>query len=392
MRFFNLDLHIGVIGDIRQILAAHGHEVTDWTLSAHAWVLGRARDKVDVVNEHTWRDLNPAMCDAFYKRYKDELSGYDAFIVTHTPSFSMLYERWEKPIICVASTRYEAPYTDQPEAWVYLNEYLRRKIDEGILTPIANNRYDAAYAERFTQRKWQVISSLCNYTGAHYTGTRRESLYVSKFPLPVRVPGLIDKATEFQRSIWQRAALRLGMASPRQGYSWQEIAQFKSAVVIPYNASIMSIFEMYAAGMPMLFPTPRFAAELYAKHRQEGVFSELSYNQVHGLPSGSRLYCGRPDPNDYEDANGMMQWVGLSDFYDSTNLAQLLYFDSYRELEELLATSDWGAIHGRIADHHQVRTEQVHAAWRSVIDELGIISEVDNLQQSGATRESGAAC
>ena len=370
MRFFNIDLHIGVIGDLRQILCAMGHEVTDWTLSAHAWVLGRRRDRIDVLNEMTWRELSPSMCDAFYERYKDELEPYDAFIVTHTPSFAMLYERWNKPIICVASTRYEAPFTDKPEAWEQLNAYLRRKIDDGILIPVANNKYDAAYAELFTGRKWTVIPSLCNYTHARYSGERSESLYVSKYLLPRKVHGLVDKSEEFKRSLTQRVAMKLGLGSAMQGYSWAEIARFKSAVVIPYNASVMSIFEMYAAGIPMLFPSQRFAAELYSAQGNDGVLSELSFNRVRGLPGGSTLPCARPDPNAYEDVDGMMQWVRLADFYDSENLAHLLYFDSFDEMEEQLAMSDWSAIHSSMAQHHAQRTRTARDAWAHLVNSL----------------------
>jgi len=41
LSFFNLDLHVSVIADVRTIFAALGHRVTDWTLSGHAWVFGR---------------------------------------------------------------------------------------------------------------------------------------------------------------------------------------------------------------------------------------------------------------------------------------------------------------------------------------------------------------
>ena len=373
MHFFNLDLHIGVIGDIRQIFTALGHEVTDWTISGHAWVLGRKQDHVQVVNQHTWRNLTPGMCDEFYTRYKNELNRYDAFIVTHTPCFSMLYERWNKPIICVASTRYEAPFTGRPEAWLQFNDYLRRKIDSRMLIPVANNKYDAAYAEHFAQREWQVIPSLCNYTGARYTGERKESLYVSKFPLPRNVAGLVDKSEAFKRSLLQRVMQKAGIGSPRQGYGWQEISQFKCAVAIPYNASIMSIFEMYAAGMPMLFPTKRFAMELYREHRQNGVFSELSYNQVFRMPSGSTIPNALPDPNDYDAVDGMMQWIALSDFYDEANLAHLVYFDSFDELGEKLVASDWDEIHEKITAHHAARTEQVQTAWGNVLKQMTIL-------------------
>lgn len=370
MRFFNLDLHIGVIGDIKQIFNALGHEVTQWSLSAHSWVLDRRIDKVDVVNQHTWRDINPEMCKAFYDRYKSELEQYDAFIVTHTPCFAMLYERWNKPIICVASTRYEAPFTDSAEAWAHFNSFLRNQIDSGMLIPLANNKYDSAYAEYFTQRQWKVIPSLCNYTSAPYTGELRQSLYVSKFELPRTIPNLVSKGDYFKRRILQRVAVKLGIATRKRGYSWRDIAAFRSAVVVPYNASIMSIFEMYASGIPMLFPSLKYAVELYGESRRKGIFSELSYNQVRGLPSGSVLPCDSMDPNNYDDVATMEYWIEKSDFYDSENMKHLTYFDSFDEIDSLLRTVDFEEVHRNMIEHHRVRSANAYAAWKTVLNAL----------------------
>ena len=105
MKFFNIDLHISVIEDIKTIFNDLGHQVDSKCISSHTWVLGRSVDKVDIIGQNNWANICPKMCDDFYERYKDELSEYDGFIVTHTPSFSLLYERFNKPIITVASTR-----------------------------------------------------------------------------------------------------------------------------------------------------------------------------------------------------------------------------------------------------------------------------------------------
>ena len=86
LRFFNLDLHISVIADVRYILEQQGHEVVDWSISGHTWVFGKGPAVVDVVNQNTWGNLSPEMCDQFYERYKDFLSQFDGFIVTHTPA------------------------------------------------------------------------------------------------------------------------------------------------------------------------------------------------------------------------------------------------------------------------------------------------------------------
>ena len=370
MRFFNLDLHIGVIADIKQVFTALGHQVTNWNLSAHAWAFGQRINDVDVVNQHTWRGINPDMCKAFYARYRSELNQYDAFIVTHTPCFTMLYELWNKPIICVASTRYEAPFSHDRKAWEDFNAFLRDKIDSGIIIPIANNKYDAAYAEYFTQRKWTVIPSLCDYTNAPYTGDLNQSLYISKFGPPHDVPGMVRKEEHFKRGIIERLAKKLGIGISRQGYRWQQLSAFRSAVVVPYNASIMSIFEMYASGLPMFFPSQRYAMELYAGNRQNGVFSELSYNQVRGLPSGSVISCDSLDPNNYDNVATMAHWIAKSDFYDPDNLRHLLYFDSFNELEDLLHSTDFNDVHNKMVVHHRGRLAQVNASWKVVTNTL----------------------
>ena len=370
MQFFNLDLHIGVISDIGQIFRKLGHQVTNWTISDHAWVLGREIDKVDVVNQRNWRNIDGTMCDAFYERYKTELEQYDAFIVTHTPCFSMLYERWNKPVICVVSTRYEAPFSNNRFAWEAFNAFLRRQIDSEMIIPVANNKYDAAYAKYFTQRPWQTIPSLCEYTNSPYTGTRCESLYYSKFDCPVEIPALVNKRTLVRQGLAHRAMRRLGLRIGARGYSWQDLASFKSIVYMPYNASIMSIFELYASGIPMFFPSQKFAAELYVKYRNQGLFSELSYNQILGLPSRSVIPSDAFDPNDYANEEVLMHWIEKSDFYDAENLKHLIYFDSFDELKSLLNEVDTQEVSKRITEHQRERSTRSHAAWDALLKTL----------------------
>jgi azurin len=50
MNFFNLDCHISVIADIKQIFENLGHSVTSWSVSGHNWVFGRTPDVVEVIN------------------------------------------------------------------------------------------------------------------------------------------------------------------------------------------------------------------------------------------------------------------------------------------------------------------------------------------------------
>ncbi len=352
MKFFNLDLHVSVIADLRWILGRLGHEVTDWSLSNHTWVFGRRPHRVEVVTRSTWREIDQEMCDRFYHRYRQELAGYDGFLVTHTPCFAQLFERWGKPIVVVASTRYEHPLTSDPARWESFNRFLLRMAESGRLTCLANNHYDAAYAEHFTGLPWRVIPSLCSYTGMTYTGRRPRFLCEARsdhLPLPEQV---VLRRRAFG-GFWR--ALR-GM---RGRHRWEELADFQGVVHLPYNASVMSIFEQFQAAIPLFFPAREFMAELY---EQGLVLSEISFKRVEQLPPAP----GR-DPNNYADTALVMEWLERADFYQ---LPHLEYFQSFPHLDELLTRVDLQAISQRMQGAAREREANIMEAWSRVLKAL----------------------
>ena len=355
MKFFNLDLHISVIADVKNIFENLGHSVDNWSISGHAHIMGRPADEVEVVNQHTWRQLDEEMVEKFYKRYESTLRTYDGFIVTHTPCFSLLYEKFNKPIITIASTRYEDPFSSAGTRWAKFNNYLRRQIDEQKVIPITNNKYDKKYTELYTGREWQHIPSLCAYTDAAYTGKNSQYLYSSKFKPTLRASGLIDKEK----------------ALPR-GYKWQQLADYRGVVHIPYNVSTMSIFEQYTANIPLFFPSWEFLYTLREKFGNNGVLSEASWNQVHNLPSHSALFAGLSDPNNFRDTLEIMNWARLSDFYDEENMPYIQYFNSFQHLEELLQTTDVNEVSTNMKKHNKSRKKMVHDAWDKILKSLSV--------------------
>jgi len=181
LRFFNLDLHISVIADVKNIFETFGHEVVDWSLSGATWVFGKQRDAVDIVNEKTWMDLNPEMCERFYERYKDFLNQFDGFIVTHNSSFSLLYEKFNKPIIIINSTRYENPFTRSLDRWIWLNDYLKKGVKKNKIFIISNNKGDQRYLKFYTGLDSLHIPSLCLYTNASIPEGRK-GLFCIAYP------------------------------------------------------------------------------------------------------------------------------------------------------------------------------------------------------------------
>jgi hypothetical protein len=68
-------------------------------------------------------------------------------------------------------------------------------------------------------------------------------------------------------------------------------------VYVPYNVSIMSLFEQYTANFPLFFPTKPYLRDLFAAN-SDRVLSQLSHNQYLGLPPRSAVTpIGESDPN-----------------------------------------------------------------------------------------------
>lgn len=359
MKIFNIDLHISVIEDIKNILNDLGHEVTSWNMSGHNWVFGRNKTSTSVINTDNWTRIDQAMCDSFYNTYKDQLAGYDAFLVTYPPSFSMLFEKWNKPIIIVAPIRYELPFSTRPEEWERFNQFLQRGVDRGQIILLANNKYDSEYGYYFTDRGWTHIPSLCNYTKTTYNPSINNFLYYSRlnqYPFYLGgslIPGLVDKSK----------------ALP-SGYKWSDQTRYKGIVGIPYCPSTMSIFEFYSQCMPMFFPTIDLMVRM-KKDYTSYVMAETSWNQTWNIQSGSVIKSGPNDPNDFNDFDKFRNWVKFSDFYDENWMPHIQYFDDWNVLRDRLTSitnEELFDISNRMREFNIIRKDKVYDLWRGVMN------------------------
>lgn len=350
MNFFNLDCHISVIEDIKKIFNDLGHNVDSWSVSGHNWVFNREVSKVEIVNQNTWSKLDQDMCDRFYERYKDELSKYDGFICTYPPAFSMIYEKFKKPIIIQVPIRYEVPFQKSIEKWNSFNNYLRNGIDNNMIIAIANSKYDKRYFEFFVKRECKLIPSICEYTKSDWNPIINKFLYYSRLPINLG-PDVIDKSTLVK-------------------YNWQDIANYKGIIIIPYNCSTMSIFEYYTSNIPIFCPSKKLMKELYSKYSNY-VLSELTWNQTFQNPPGSIIECDRSnDPNDYLNLNIMNRWIDYSDFYNQEWMPHIIYFDTFEELKSKLHSVNLKDVSNNMRNFNILRKDKIYYEWNKIINNL----------------------
>lgn len=351
MKFFNLDLHISVIEDIKIIFNNLGHEVDSLSISDHNWIFGREPAKIDVINKNNWQNLDKDICNRFFDAYKNKLIEYDGFICTYPPSFSMLFERFNKPIILQIPIRYETPFFNDPVKWNEFNVFLQKNITIGKVIPIANSEYDKQYFEFFVKKECDLIPNICDYTNTTWNPTKNKFLYSGRLPINFK-----------EDSVEDRNKLHM--------YKWEDIASYKGIIIIPYNCSTMSIFEHYTANIPLFCPSKEFMKLLYSKHNNF-VLSELTWNKTKNLKQGSRIDCERErDPNMYDNYEIMNKWIELSDFYNTEWMPYIVYFDSFEDLEQKMKTVNLEEVSNNMKEFNVIRKQKIYDKWNKVLEKI----------------------
>lgn len=311
-KYFNLDLHISVIADIKYIFKEK-IEIVNWCLSSHHWVFEKSQDSVDIINQNTWMKINMSMVKSFQDRYDSFLQSFDGFIVGHPNVFVLLYEKYNKPIIMVNSCRYDMPFCFNNKNIGLITELhncIRRLQKLSLLTVVSNNLADQTYIKMgIPDIQTSYIPSLCEYTKMQHNPMFDKFLLYSGEEL-IDTHSLIVKKKQLGR------------------FNWQTICKFRGIIHIPYEASTMSIFEHISSGIPLLFPTKRFLKELWINKKVN--FQSNYWRKFAGVTPPEYLICS--DSYDF--------WLENADYY---HFKGCYYFDSIEELFTIL--NDFSDVH-----------------------------------------------
>ena len=340
-----------MIADVRVHLEQRGLSLVDWTLSESSWVMGRERDPVAIVNDRTWHSFGPRLARRFRRVYGSYLRSFRGFVATYPPAFALLYEGLGRPVLAIAATRYEWPFTHHGPSWDWLDESLRRGVDEGWLTLAANNLADRDYIASYTGLQPTHVPSACTYTGLTYTGRQEQTMICTSDTFAREISGHLKQPA---------LPLRAGLGTR---YSQADLYDQRALVFIPYTVSIMALFEHYSACVPIYIPNRDFLKQLMAEHPRD-VLSSLSFCQVTRRPPAPRP--GRPDLNDVRDPQVVDWYLDRADFYDAAWMPHVRHFESWAHLDHLLATDDPHAISAEMQRERPERLRRIDELWNGL--------------------------
>lgn len=332
MKLFNIDLHISVIADIKDIFKKLNPdiEVIDWSLSGHTWVFKKTASKINILTKESWRSLNLDIIKKFQEEYDSFLQTMDGFIVCHPNSFVLLFEKYNKPIIVINSCRYDLPYCWNKDMNMIseLNHCFTRLQEKKLLIFVSNNKADNAYFLLANSViRTQLIPSLCQYTNMKWDSTKEYTKFliytgnIQDHPLTVTKKSL----------------------GPR--YSWQSLMNFKGIIHIPYESSTMSIFEQISSGIPLFFPTKEFLMKLWNS----------------GHPKQMN-YWGKP-PDYLLETKAYGFWIERADYYD---IEGSYYFNSFDELFNTLE-SFTDPLYNMRMNYIEKRNEKVYNEFKKIL-------------------------
>ena len=193
----------------------------------------------------------------------------------------------------------------------------------------------------FTNIDWKYIPSLCNYTETKYNNKKNNYILFSKNK---SINGLINKDY-------------LGK------YRWSDLYEYNGIVHIPYNYSTMSIFEQYAANVPLFFPSKKYLTNLFVNKQ---AMTEISFLQVFKKQPEDLLEV-YGNPNLYNNLNIFCDNIDLCDYYNQEWMPHITYFDSDEHLNDIFKNINLQDITIKMQNKNIERKENIIKLWKTII-------------------------
>jgi len=408
--FWSSDFHIAPIADVKDLFRAWSrtkdYNIIDESGSGHCELKDTCATNLRVINRNNGLELGTCPNELkreFFREYAhdERMNLVDAFFCQHVTGLCEMFMPFGRPLIAVVSTRMEIGRTD-PWAWKRLNANLVAIASNPRNTIAANNRYDSEYVKHFTGLKEiPVIPNFCNYITAKWKPLRPEILVG---PGRISVPGKFMLRDELKVATAVAAGKVLGggggvkvslkkvgvnqvepriaksnhvawpleFISIREKYGrfeYSDLASHPAIVLIPYQVSIMSVFEYYRMGIPLFAPS----VELLARWQfEKKVMNELTWSCVRKECEKASSIRGHPDsphgdrdPNDMSSIENIAYWIKYADFYQ---LPEITLYDSWEDLFEKILSADLDSIHKRMMVYNEEQKIKIRAEWEQILE------------------------
>jgi len=166
-------------------------------------------------------------------------------------------------LIVIASTRYELGRFGV-DRWTKWNHNLLQIARTPTNVVGGNNRYDVEYIKYFTGIQPQLLPSFCGYLFNKYAPCRSGFLLA-----PVHHHGFEAIFMSEYKALCGKTNCTAKLRRLREiypSYKYSDLTSHSGIVYIPYQVSVMSMFEQYRMNIPLFFPSLDLLTTWQHKH------------------------------------------------------------------------------------------------------------------------------
>lgn len=323
-------------------------------------------------------DLLENEMENFYVEVKSTsiMKNTDAFVCSFPMSQCELYMPFNKSIIWLAAHRYSLGRCSA-DSWNKLDRHLAMtvnatRIATGVIPysiVAAMNEFDINYINYYTG----INPTLFEAIGILYGGARTANYSLERREI------LLWPADYFQNkkivemvSVANTSGFELRTARQMyKRYTFQQLANHRAAILIPYAVHSYGMTELYALGVPLFVPAPEFLYSLK---------SMVDFQHKADFYCGGRSSPPARHPKSFHELNpesseksSFMYWIKYADFY---RWPHITYFSSITELTQKLKSADFLAIHNKMILENEFRLQRSQGAYRDLLSKIKVGRQV----------------
>jgi hypothetical protein len=393
LALLSTDLHISPVADLKDLISRHFPNITvlDESLSGSCGSMGTCATRIQVLergNTHANIYASNEMKRAFWEHYRPGSPSNDRLVIdtdvihcSHPTGMCEFYMPFNMSMIVWATTRFEQGREfDVTRLKGFFNNIRAIAAQPGNVI-LANSVYDQMYVYYFTGIMPEYVPSFCAYTRTLSSfvapspddSTSTTVLVHGYRPSPAR-PGA-PSLQDFLQPVQALLAVNQSIMSLRPlrdvygHYSYEDLAKHPAILYLPYQVSVMSFFEQYRMGIPLIAPGVKLLARWQLQY---GLVSERTWDMVfrHVAPSGSAVakhpLANIPyDPNDEQTLEAIEYWLQFSDFYV---FPHVLTFESWEELARIILTTDFAQQSKLIKQANKKIEADLIKQWTSIFN------------------------
>lgn len=337
IRVLHLSFHAGCIGDINEVAKELDWNLTTWNpLSSR-----QSSERFLGPGDHPMGAYNMTHERAarIWAKNRQYFEQFDMVITSDTAPLSRIFIQngWRKPLIIWVCNRFNY-----------------------CVGPGSQGGMDREYYQLFEQAVKMPNVCVASYTPfEHY--------FAALYKVDIRGP--IIKPIGTKQGVCAESAIPSGVQKEKTLFVWpgfggckkeqlehikgqcdqlgyptycgryngpDDLTDFKGVIYFPYQASNLALFENLQRGIVHFVPSERFIAQL--------------------IKEGASIY--------YWHEPYYCEW------YFGVHRDVIVYFDSWQDLKEKIATTDYPAMHAKIKAFGRAHREEMLDAWRGVVERL----------------------